>query len=368
VIHEAFQAQLPEQLSAELGLDVRQLRKLAAAVHQRGMDNLAGDVPLPDQVSYRLVAALGERGRVGRLTLIDRRQSTVDPFEKYVLATEDGFLIETVRIPLEKPGRYGVCISSQVGCALGCTFCRTGQSGLIRNLRAWEIIEQVRVVRRHLPEKTRISSVVFQGMGEPLGNLVAVRRAIDVLSHPAAQAIDQRSMTVCTAGIPRAIEKLAESGTRVRLGLSLGSARPELRRQLMPIERRFPLSRVLPAVVKFAQAVGYAPMLAITLLSGINTDRAEADALVRLILDLGSAMGRMPRLSLLVYNPIGPNDPYFPATPEEFEQFREWLCHDGFPVIRRYSGGGDIEAACGQLAVQQQGCSPSQAVGRHLGS
>jgi 23S rRNA (adenine2503-C2)-methyltransferase len=351
-MREAFQAQLPEELATE-GFDVRQLRKLAGAVHQRGLDDLGCQASLPNQVSYRLVAALGDRGRVGRLALVERQCSEVDPFEKYLLRAEDGALLEAVRIPLEKPGRFGICVSSQVGCALGCTYCRTGQGGLLRNLRAWEIVEQVRVVRRHLPPKTRISSVVFQGMGEPLGNYVAVRRAIDVLSHPAAQCIDQRSITVCTAGIPRPIEKLAQSGARVRLGLSLGSARPEVRRRLMPIEAQFPLVRVLPAVARFARSTGYAPMLAITLLSGVNTSRAEADALSRLILELGEAISRMPRLSLVTYNPIGENDPYQPATADEAERFRDWLCHDGFPVIRRYSGGSDIQAACGQLAARR---------------
>jgi len=350
-VADALQGHVPEELHASLGLDLRQLRRLMASVHQRGLSELSPKSPLPPEVSRRTVAGLGPLCRIGELRQTERLRSSLDPFEKFLLVTEDNHRVETVKIPLEKAGRIGVCLSCQLGCAQGCTFCSTARLGCQRNLLAWEIVEQARVVRRTLEPKQHLSSVVFQGMGEPLANLREVIAAIAVLSHPAGQAIDQRKITVCTAGITGKIHELLEAGFRVRLGLSLGSARGEIRTRLMPIERRHPLAGLLPEVIEFARVTGYAPMLAITLLSGINTTDEEARALIALVQRLGDAMGRMPRLSLVTYNPIGRNDPYQPASAEEFERFRDRLMQGGFPVVRRYSGGSDIKAACGQLAA-----------------
>ncbi len=354
-VADALQGHVPEQLHASLGLDLGQLRRLVASVHQRGLSELSPPAKLPPQVSRRVVEGLGTLGRVGALRVTQRLNSALDPFEKFVLVAEDGHRIETVKIPLEKPGRIGVCVSSQVGCAQGCTFCRTARSGCLRSLLAWELVEQVRVVRQTLGPGQRVSSVVFQGMGEPLANLREVAAAIAVLSHPAGQAVDQRGITVCTAGLTGKIRELLGFGFRVRLGLSLGSARSEIRARLMPLERRHPLLGLLPEVIEFSRTTGYAPMLAITLLSGINTTDEEAHALINLIHHLGDGIGRMPRLSLVTYNPIGEDDPYQPASSQEFERFRDRLMQGGFPVVRRYSGGSDIGAACGQLAADSKG-------------
>src|SRR5690349_6187808 len=159
----ALQALLPEELARVADIDVAEARKLVALVHR-------GE-PLPrrspSEVRRASLDRVRERTRLAELTLVARTPSAVDPFVKYALRAGDG-VIETVQIPLERPGRASVCVSSQVGCALACTFCATGRMGLSRNLKAWEIVEQVRVVRRHLAPGTRVHGVVFQGMGEPL--------------------------------------------------------------------------------------------------------------------------------------------------------------------------------------------------------
>lgn len=346
----AIQGQIPEELASRLELPAREVRRVIAAVHQRGLAKL--DVPLV-QVSKKTRSALASRFHVGALATEVAQASSLDPFVKFAFRTVDGHLIETVRIPLEREGRFSVCVSSQVGCAIGCTFCKTTQGGLIRNLEAWEIVEQVRLVRQSLPEGARVSGVVFQGMGEPLANLDAVVDAIQVLSHPACQSIDQKAMTVCTSGLPQGLRRLKEAKLRVRIGLSVGSAIPELRRRLMPIEGRFSLGQSVDALVDYLDGLGQSPMLAYTLLGGVNVSPADADALRQLALEVGRRCGRMPRLSLIPYNPIGGQDPYRRATEAEAEAFRKLLISAGFPVVRRYSGGSDIDAACGQLAARR---------------
>src|SRR5262249_42116601 len=163
---------------------------------------------------------LGGVGRRPALRVVAETASAIDPFVKYLLEAPDGARFEAVRIPLEHPGRVTVCVSSQVGCALACAFCATGRLGLARNLAAWEIVELVRIGRAHSGDAAaargpqsigppRVHGVVFQGMGEPLANLDAVLQAIRVLHEPCALGIDARAITVCTAGLPSGIRRLA---------------------------------------------------------------------------------------------------------------------------------------------------------------
>ena len=296
--------------------------------------------------------AIGASLRVGVLRVVAREASSIDPFVKYVLECEDGARIEAVRIPLEKPGRFVVCVSSQVGCAIGCAFCATGRLGLARNLEAWEIVEQVRLVRRDLPEGGRVHGVVFQGMGEPLANVDRVIDAIHVLHDPCGQAIDQRAITVCTVGVPSGIRKLARSGLRVRLGVSIASARPSVRRSLVPVERSNPLEEVLDAAAEFVAATGDAPMFAVTILAGVNTSDDEADAFASMVQAFRARTGVSPRVSIVPYNSIGEDDPFTRAGDAESRHFRDRLSAIGVPVVLRYSGGGDVGAACGQLVAR----------------
>lgn len=345
----AIQGYLPEEVSTPLGLDPSEVRRVLAGMHQRGQDRL--DIALP-RISRRTRESLTANYRVGHLTIADSANSSLDPFAKFVCHADDDALFECVRIPLERPDRFSVCVSSQIGCGLGCTFCRTGQLGLTRNLATWEIVEQVRLVRRSLVNNCRITGVVFQGMGEPLANLDAVIRAIRVLSDPCGQSIDQKAITICTAGLPAALQRLTEAKLRVRVGLSIGSARPSVRRELMPIESRFPLDDSIEALIVHTRATHQSPMLAYTMIRGINTHPEDANALRELGLRVGRDSGRMPRLSLIPYNVRGPEDPFSRADEAEAEQFRLALVGAGFPVVRRYSGGTDISAACGQLAAK----------------
>ena len=342
----ALQALTPEALVAAVPVvTLAEARKIIAQSHR-------GE-PLAATSSIRRVAADAVRavGDVPTLAITASSASAVDPFVKYLLATADGHAIETVRIPLEDPSRFSVCVSSQVGCALACAFCATGRLGLSRNLAPWEIIEQVRIVRRGITGNARVHGVVFQGMGEPLANLDAVLTAISVMHDPCGLGIDARAITVCTSGLPQGIRRLAEEAPKVRLGLSIGSARPDVRATIMPITRAHGLATVIAAVKHHAITTGLAPMWAVALLDGVNDSPADAEALAALTHDFTAATGKRPRLSIIPYNPIAEaGDPFRRSTPEREAAFRQVLSSSGLPHHKRYSGGGDVGAACGQLA------------------
>jgi 23S rRNA (adenine2503-C2)-methyltransferase len=339
----ALQAITPDELAAAVPeIDLAEARKLIAAVH-RG-------APIAASSAIRRTAAAAARaaGAVPTLDVVAETPSAIDPFVKYLVAAPDGARFEAVRIPLEHPGRFTACVSSQVGCALACAFCATGQLGLTRNLAAWEIVEQIRVVRARLPAG-RVHGVVFQGMGEPLANLDAVLQAIRVCSEPCALGIDARAITVCTAGLPAGIRRLAREAPRVRLGLSLASAIAAHRRAVMPIADRHELDDVLAATADHARATGLAPMWAVTLLDGVNDGPADAAALADRAHAFAAATGARPRISVLDYNPIGARDPF--ARSPRLAAFRAQLSAAGLASHRRYSGGSDVAAACGQLAA-----------------
>ena len=347
----ALQGLSPALLAREFPeLTAAEARRVAAAVVRDGPRALVG--PLV-QVRRTAMDALRSRGHVPALDVRAEQASRVDPFVKYVFAGTDGAPFEGVRIPLARPGRYSVCVSSQVGCALACAFCATGRLGLRRNLEAWEIVEQVREIRGRLPDGARVHGVVFQGMGEPLANLDRVLAAIAVLSDPSALAIDARAITVCTSGLPAGIRRLAREAPRVRLGLSLAAARRDVRRSLMPIDGAHPLPEVLAAAAEHARTTGLAPMFAVTLLRGHNDGEADAAALAALVHDFTQSAGVRPRLTILAYNPISADDDPFTRTPAADEaRFRDWLADRGVFTHRRYSGGSDVAAACGQLAAR----------------
>jgi 23S rRNA (adenine2503-C2)-methyltransferase len=348
----ALQAVTPADLAAALpAVTLAEARKIIAAVH-RGEPVVASSA-----VRRSAAQAANAAGEVPGLAVVAETASAIDPFVKYLLAGPDGARFEAVRIPLEHPGRFTVCVSSQVGCALACAFCATGRLGLTRNLAAWEIVEQVRIVRARLagggvPPGTlgsgRVHGVVFQGMGEPLANLDAVIQAIRVFSEPCALGIDARAITVCTAGLPSGIRRLAVEAPQVRLALSVSSAIAAHRKAVMPIADRHDFEDVIAAVADHARATGHAPMWAVTLLDGVNDSAADAQALAVRAHAFHAATGVRPRISLLDYNAIGQGDRFLRSP--RMPAFRDVLSAAGLASHRRYSGGSDVAAACGQLA------------------
>jgi len=345
-----LQATTPGILAAKVpGLSLGEARKIVSAVHR--LDRLPGSVNMVRRTSLDAVRAAGF---LPALRVLSVQPSRIDPFVKYALATPDGCIIEAVRIPLERSGRYSVCVSSQAGCGLGCAFCATGHAGMLRNLETWEILEQVRAIRRGLDRtrRQRVHGIVFQGMGEPLANVDRVIQAIHVLCEPSALAIDGRAITLCTAGIPSGIRRLAAECPKVRLAVSIGSARPEIRRLLMPVDRVHPLEEVIAAAADYTLRTRLAPMWAVTLLAGVNDTEADARALARLARFFLERTGIRPQLRLIPYNPIDVpgREPFLRSDDQRETAFWRVLREEGFGIRKRYSGGADIRAACGQLA------------------
>lgn len=339
----ALQALTPDALGRAFGVDLPVARKVVAAVHR------GEPVEAATGVRREVLRAIREGGAVPTLAVRATQRSELDPFVKLALETHDGHVIEAVRIPLEKTGRFSVCVSSQAGCALACAFCATGRLGLSRNLESWEIVEQVRLIRATLGPGQRVHGVVFQGMGEPLSNADRVLEAIRVMCDPCALAIDARAMTVCTSGLPAGIRRLAREAPKVRLGWSVFSARQDLRRRLMPIADAHPLDEVLAAVEEHARATGLSPMWAVTPLAGVNDGDEDARALAALVRTFHERTGVRPRVSIVPYNAIdvAGGDPYARG---DVTRFVDALAAHGLRVHLRYSGGSDVGAACGQLA------------------
>jgi 23S rRNA (adenine2503-C2)-methyltransferase len=287
---------------------------------------------------------LGE-GRLDRLEVVDRRRSGLDPFVKYLFRAPDGELVESVRIPLDKP-RWSVCVSTQVGCALGCRFCETGRLGLRRNLEPWEMVEQVLTIRRESPQRP-LTGVVFQGQGEPLQNYDNVVQAARVLRDPCGPRIGADRITLSTVGLVPQIRRYTDEGHPYRLMLSLTSAFSERRETLVPLTARYGVAELAAAMRRHAAARGRPVHLAWVLIAGFNTGADEARELGRLF------RGVPLRVSVIDVN--DPSGHYGRAPDDERARFLSALADNGIAFVRRYSGGADIHAACGMLASRVQG-------------
>lgn len=262
---------------------------------------------------------------------------------KALFRSADGAALETVWIPMETGGGRGtLCVSSQVGCAMGCAFCATGRLGLERNLDAEEIVAQVFEARFTLGWD--FSSLVFMGMGEPLDNREAVVQALRVLMDPRGFAFAQDKITVCTVGLAEGIEALASLGwKRLGLSLSLNAGRDDLRAKLMPITRSNPLARLKNALQAYPQRKNFVLALNYCLLPGLNDTAADAAEVAAFARDLGRVT-----VNLIPYNPG--REPLTRAPePAEVDTFVEALRAHGLDVRIRGPKGRSIAAACGQL-------------------
>jgi 23S rRNA (adenine2503-C2)-methyltransferase len=325
----------------DLPLDDTVARRIVGRLVGEDRDDLDGVRGL----SRRLAREIGARSRSPRLEVVDRRASRIDPFVKYLFRAPDGRAFEAVRIPLERP-RWSVCVSSQAGCALGCTFCETGRLGLERDLEPWEIVEQVLTVRREGPERP-VTGVVFQGQGEPFQNYDNVIRAAEILRHPCGARIGGDRITISTVGVLPMIERYTAEGHPYRLILSLTSAFPDKRAPLVPLARRYGVAALAAALRRHAERRGGPVHLAWVLMAGVNTGADEARELGRLF------AGVKVRLSAIDVN--DPTGRFRPPDDAERGRFFSALADNGIGFVRRYSGGADIHAACGMLAGQSVG-------------
>ena len=329
---------------APLGVSLHLARQLQAAAVRRD------EIPEAlHAVTPKLLERVRREVRLPRLTTLNKIVSPRDGFAKYLFSGDGPESFEAVRIPiLTRPGdeKVIVCVSSQAGCAMGCAFCATGRQGFARNLAAWEIVDQV--IRIQADSEHPVRGVVFMGMGEPLLNYEAVIRAARILSEPCGMAISGKAITLSTVGIVPGIRRFTADQLPFRLVVSLTSADPARRRDLMPVEALYPLAELVEAIRDYQLTSGRRVTLAWTLMSGFNTRQEDAVQLAEL------TRGIPLTLDLIDVN--DPSGRFLPPSPAELDSFRDALrLHLKMPVARRYSGGQDIHAACGMLAGQHQG-------------
>jgi 23S rRNA (adenine2503-C2)-methyltransferase len=387
-------------LVSRLGVERYRAEQIFRWVHGRAV----GSVEEMTDLNKALRAKLGEEAEVRRLA-VTTEQVSRDGTRKLALTTHDGRVIETVLIPdgdasapdddLEgedaadaegeayrggrKAGPRGVakdvpehlqdalfpqrpkltqCVSSQVGCALDCTFCATATLGFGRNLTAGEIVDQVYRAEQLLgalpaDDPTRrsgadhITNLVFMGMGEPLHNYANVVRALRILTDPLGPGFSRRRITVSTAGLAPAIEKLAEEDLRVNLAVSLNASNDEVRDELMPINKKYPIARLLEAVRKVPLERRRRVTFEYVLLADVNDSLEDARRLAQLL------KGIPAKVNLIPWNPHA-LAPYRRPADERVRAFQEELRRRGLAVYVRRSRGGDIDAACGQLAAKSE--------------
>ncbi|MFQ5508797.1 MAG: 23S rRNA (adenine(2503)-C(2))-methyltransferase RlmN [Leptospirillia bacterium] len=283
---------------------------------------------------------LAARAEMPRIVL-DREQVSSDGTRKYLFLLPDGETVETVWIP--EADRATLCISTQVGCAMGCGFCLTARGGLRRNLAAWEIVEQFLEVRRLAPSDPPILNMVMMGMGEPLANLGAVIPALDRLVDREGISLPARRMTVSTVGLVPQMAELGKRAPYVNLAISLGGATDEVRRQLIPVVAdKWPLDTLFEACRNYPLLPRRSILFEYLLIKGLNDSRADAKELVRRV------HGVRCKVNLMTMNPI-PGAPYERPDEDTALAFQKVLRDSGLRTFLRKSRGPDILAACGQL-------------------
>ena len=329
------------ELAQDCGVTPQALRQVRNAFLKTGLTPTAALACLPETVRSRWAESV----QFHFLTVSERRDSDRDGASKLVFMATDGQRLESVILRIQS-GRTSLCVSTQVGCAGGCRFCATGAQGLTRDLTADEILDQVAWANQLLhSEGRRVRNVVFMGMGEPFHNEANLITAITRLIAPDGFHLSDRKLTVSTLGIPEAMLRFAQRFPRVRLAVSLHSARQELREQLMPLARRHPLAALRTAMAQVAAIQSQPVMIEYLLLAGVNDGQADLAALQSFL------TGLPVHLNLIPYNPAAAA-PGFRATPEpQRRALAAALRAAGFTVTRRHSLGDDIAAACGQLTA-----------------
>jgi len=331
-----------EDFTADLGEPRYRGRQIRDWVFSR----LETDFGQMSNLPKALIRILEDKAMVA--TLREKsRQDSKDGTVKWALETHDGHVFETVLIPTES--RRSLCVSSQIGCAMGCTFCRTASMGFIRNLTLGEILEQVHWANRTLKAQdgSRVTNVIFMGMGEPLHNLENVALACETLNSEDGFGIGKSHITVSTSGIAPKIREWAERAPGFKLAISLNGSNDAMRSTLMPVNRRWNIETLLQAADEYIRITGQKLTFEYVLIRG-QTCTPEAARELRQI-----ASQRNCKINLIPLNQG--DDPHLqPPSEEEIQDFEAILRQGDFEVLRRRPRGPDIFAACGQLAISIQ--------------
>ena len=335
----------PEELKAWFAaehLPAYRAGQVGRWLFQRSADDFQAMTDLPGPLRKRLAQEF-------RLwtTRVAADQKADDGTEKLLLELADGEQIECVLLRDDRQHRT-ICISTQVGCAMGCVFCASGLDGVKRNLRAGEILEQMLQLRRRLPEGERLSHVVVMGMGEPLRNLDALLSALAVATSPEALGIGARRVTISTVGPPQPMRRLADEGCQYHLAVSLHAPDDELRNQLVPANRNVGIASILAAADYYFERTRRRVTFEYVLLAEVNDRPRHARQLVALL------RGRSALVNVIPYNRVA-GLPYRTPSAATTARFVEILEQGGLSVKIRYRKGERIDAACGQLRRRQTG-------------
>jgi 23S rRNA (adenine(2503)-C(2))-methyltransferase len=326
------------------------LEQIKKAVYQDGISDFAEITNIPKDLREGLKKEISILSLEPSQILASKDKRSV----KSLLKLEDGNLIETVLIS-PKPGDWSVCVSSQVGCPLGCGFCATGRGGFKRNLTSEEITDQVLFWRQYLAKgskgpigllEPRISNIVFMGMGEPFLNWENVRQSLKDLTDPDLFDFGSRAISVSTAGVPEGIEKLAREFPQVNLALSLHFATDEQRSRFMPINKKYNLTELRSSLRDYFAKCNRQVFMEYIMLENINDSREDADNLIKYLKSMGKL--QLIHVNLIRYNAT--SDELKPSEAGVVREFRDYLLQNGISATIRKSLGADIQGACGQLA------------------
>jgi 23S rRNA (adenine2503-C2)-methyltransferase len=331
-----------ETLVAEWDLPKYRAEQLYTWIHRRGASSTEEMTNLSKDLRSRISKKADLRPLEVKKVVVSE-----DGTKKLRLHCTDGAVVESVLIPND--GKITQCLSTQVGCALGCNFCATATLGLKRNLSVGEIVDQVYRAQRLLEGDERITNLVYMGMGEPMANLECVLDSVDILCSEAGADFSPRRITISTSGHVPGIKKMGNRAANVGLAISLHAVTDELRDKLMPINKRWPLAVLLKTLREYPLPRRRRITFEYILFAGLNDSRADAKRLVALL-------DRIPaKVNLLAYNPLRKDHPDLKRPDDDtMEQFAEWLRDKDISTTVRRSRGMDIAAACGQLALEDR--------------
>ena len=332
--------ELERWVTEDLGEKRFRAHQIAMWMHKRGARSFAEMTDL----SKKLRARLEREARIDNLVM-DQRHVAADGTRKYRFRGLKGEMIESVFIPsASSEKRNALCISSQVGCAMGCAFCLTGRSGLIRNLTAAEVISQVSEVALDVAEDDlKITNIVFMGMGEPLHNLKAVLPAINMLCHDSGFGLSTRRVTVSTSGLIPGLKKLAKQGDPIQIAVSLNASNDKTRTEIMPVNKRWNIEKLIKACSEFPLAARRRITFEYVLMKGLNDSLENARELAKLVAPVRCMVNLIP------FNPH-PGSRFKRGTRKEAIAFQDILRAKGIQCYIRHTRGDEVLAACGTLS------------------
>ncbi len=345
-----------EELESELSPKFR-AKQIFQWIYQKGVEAFEQMSNLPKTLREELA----QKFEIALPKILNVEVSK-DGSKKYLLGLKGGHTIESVLLPMKKEERdeegnivkeakYTVCVSSQVGCKVGCEFCLTAKGGFVRNLTPGEIVGQVLAIRKDndIPANKRVN-VVYMGMGEPLDNLENVAKAVKIFSDENGLSISPRRQTISTSGLAPKIKKLGDMNLGVLLAISLHAVDDKLRQKLMPINKAYNIESVIQAVKEFPIDQRKRVMFEYLMIKDLNDDIKAAKKLVKLL------HGIKAKVNLIYFNPY-PGSPFQRPEEERVKRFQQYLLDHGVLCTIRESKGLDISAACGQLKEKSSGCA-----------